>query len=170
IKVDASAAFGMKSYEPQFPFNFGRLPSYLHYRFDSSVLRHSVEGYFWEFPKETINVPGYMRFFFYFLQNFAYFGKGSYGDGKRLNFTRREQSGHWWSQIGPRYYRLTPEGMDPIRWSYLVKRSRQHAQAVLHSKNMSPFTIQMLNESLRKKEVGFSSLLQRIGQLPVYED
>ena len=67
IKVDASAAFGMKSYETQFSFDFSHLPAYLYYRFDSSVLRHSLEGSFWEFPKETIKVPWYMRFIFYFL-------------------------------------------------------------------------------------------------------
>lgn len=170
IKVDASTAFGMKSLEPQFPFDFRRLPTYLNYRFDTSVLRHSLEGYFWEFPKETIKVPVYVRFFFYFLQNFVYVGKGSFGDGKRLHFTRREQSGHWWSQMGPRYYRLTPEGMDPIRWRYLVKKARPLAQVVLHSKNMSPFTVRMLNASLEKKEVAFSSLIQRLRQLPVYDD
>jgi hypothetical protein len=170
IKVDASAAFGMKSYEPQFPFDFSRLPSYLHYRFDTSVLRHTLEGYFWEFPKETIKVPGHVRFFFYFLQNFVFVGNGSFGDGKRLHFTRREQSGHWWSQIGSRYYRLTPEGMDPIRWHYLVKKARQNGQTVLHSKSMSPFTIRMLDASMKNKEVAFKSLLQRIKQLPVYDD
>ena len=60
--------------------------------------------------------------------------------------------------------------MDPVRWRYLVKKARPFAQAVLHSKSMSPFTIEMLKASLKKKEVAFSSLLQRIRHLPVYDD
>ncbi len=170
IIVDSSAAHGMRSRGSEFKFDFRRLPRYIHYRFDSSVLIDSDEGQFWEFPKETIKVPFYIRLLFYILQNFVYANKGSYGDGKRLRFTKKEQSGHWWHSVRNRYYRLTAEGMDPVRWRYLHKNSREFSQVVLHSKNMSPFTVQVLYDSLEKGELAFCSLLKRIQELHVYKD
>ena len=170
IRVDDSTAFGMKSFSSIYPFNYSCLPSYLYFRFDSSVLIHNIEGYFWEFPEGTVKVPWYIRILFYFLQNFVFTGNGSYGDGKKLNFIYKEHSGHWWSKVGGRYYRLTTEGQDAIRWHYLIKKAPPFSQAVLHSKNMSPFTIGVLKSSLKKKEVSFMSLIQRIKQLSVYDD
>ncbi len=170
ILVDSSAAYGMKSRTPISPFDFTRLPRYLHYRFDNNLLIHNPEGRFWEFTKETIKVPFYMRFFFYFLRSFFYKGKGRFGDGKRLGFTKKEQSGHLWSKIGSRYVRLTPEEMDPIRWRYLYSNARENAVVVLHAKNMSPFTVQMLHQSLEKGELRFVSLIDRMKELKVYED
>lgn len=170
ILVDSSAAYGMKSRTTISPFDFTRLPRYLHYRFDDSLLRHNPEGRFWEFTKETILVPFYIRLFFYFLRSFFFTGKGRFGDGKKLGFTKKEQSGHLWSKIGSRYLRLTPEEMDPIRWKFLHSRARKNAVVVLHAKNMSPFTIQMLHQSLENGEFRFITLLDRLKELKVYDD
>lgn len=170
IIVDSSTAYGMKSRTSFSPFDFTRLPKYLHYRFDNSLSRHNPEGRFWEFPKETINVPFYIRFLFYMLRSFFYTGKGRFGDGKRPGFTQKEQFGHLWSKIGSRHYRLTPEEMDPVRWRYLHSKARNNAVVVLHTKNMSPFTIQMLHQSLEKGELRFVSLIKRLKELKVYED
>jgi len=170
IIVDSSAAFGMKSRTTISPFDFTKLPKYMQYRFDDTLLRHNPEGRFWEFTKETIRIPLFIRFLFYFWRNFFYTGKGRFGDGKKLGFTRKEQSGHLWSKIGARYFRLTPEEMDPIRWKYLHSKARSNALVVLHSKNMSPFTIQMLHQSLVNGEFRFISLLERLKVLKVYDD
>ncbi|TCO08417.1 polysaccharide deacetylase family protein [Natronoflexus pectinivorans] len=170
IRVDASAAYGMKSFNPAYPFDFRMMPPFLHYRFNTSVLKQEHDGFFWEFPKESIKVPVYIRMMFWFLRNMVYPFKSCYGDGTRLRFTRREQSGHWISELGPRFYRLTPEDMDKYRWSWLVKKSRRNGMVVLHSKNMGPFTMDMLKDSLAKKEIAFHSLADRIKALKVYDD
>lgn len=170
IRVDSSAGFGMKSRTPNAPFDFTRLPRYMHYRFDDSLMHHNPEGWFWEFAKETVRVPFYIRFLFYFLGSFVYTGKGRFGDGKRLGFTRKEQSGHLWSKIGSRYYRLTPEEMDPVRWKYLYSNARENAMVVLHAKNMSPYTIQMLHQSMANGDLRFHPLIDRLKELKVYDD
>lgn len=170
IKVDSTASFGMKSHSVDFPFDYTRMPVFLHYRFDRSTLTHSQEGEFWEFPKESVKVPWYGRILFYFLRNFFYTEKGHFGDGKRLSFTKKEQTGHMWTRLGSRYYLLTPEEKDPIRWRYLVAHARENALAVLHTKNMSPFTIQMLHQFLENRHLRFRSLLERINELNIYPD
>ncbi len=170
ILVDSSAAYGMKSRSPISPFDFYRLPTYLHFRFDKSLERPNTEGQFWEFPKETIKVPFHIRLFFYILRNFFFTGKGRYGDGKRLSFTKKEQTGHMWSKIGSRYYLLTPEEKDPIRWKYLSSKARNNGMVVLHAKNMSPFTIQMLQQTLQKGDIRFIPLIDRIKEVKVYDD
>jgi hypothetical protein len=170
ILVDSSAAYGMKSRMEVFPFDYTRMPSHRHYRFDTSVLNQDLEGKFWEFPKESIKIPGFMRVAFYFLRNFYFSSRGSFGDGKKLNFTKLEQSGHLWALIGPRHVRFTPEEMDPVRWKYMLERARENSLAVIHAKNMSPYTVQMLHQSLQNRKVYFHSLYKRLTDLEVYPD
>lgn len=168
LRVDSSAGKGMRSFSDAYPFDFSRLPDFTHYRFDDTVMLHHSEGLFWEFPKGMVKVPPLRRIQFYFLQNFVYPWRGTYGDGKRLAFTRKEQSGHWWTLPGSRYYRLTAEGMDPVRWRYLWQQTSPWSQIVLHSKSLSPRTVELLRQNLRHRELAFYSLRQRLDDLKVY--
>lgn len=170
IRVDSSAAYGMESYSPEFYFDYRKMPSGILYRFENSVLKESKEGYFWEFPKGTVKVPFHRRAQFYILWNFVHTNKGTYGDGKRLGFLKKEQSGHLWSKLGSRYYMFSAEGTDAIRWKYLYISSRPYSQVVINLKNMSPFAMEVVKDSLNKEDIYFVSLLDRIKELGVYND
>jgi len=170
ILVDSTAALGLKSYSPLFPFDYAKMPDKLYYRFDNTIMRATRYGEFWEFPKETIKGQLHVRILFYILRNFFYTSRGRYGDGKRLSFTRKEQAGHLWSIIGSRWYLLSPVDTDPVRWNFLVSQARHNALVVLQAKNMSPFTINVMEASLASGQVCFHTLLERVKELNIYRD
>ncbi|MDG5800872.1 hypothetical protein QA597_10930 [Marinilabiliaceae bacterium ANBcel2] len=169
IYADSSAAHGIKSSYDPLPFNFTRLPLYKYYRFDDSVLYHDYEGKFWEFPKGTVSIPVYMHILFS-LFNLFYRHRGRYGDGKKLGFMSKEKSFFVSSFEGSNFVRLTPEEVTPLIWNYFLKRAKDYDIAALSSKNLSPFTINMLKTSFIKRKLRFSSLIELIKRCEVYLD
>lgn len=170
IRVDSSVVFGTKSSEPQFPFDYRTIPRDLYYRFNDSVLFKVPNGYFWEFPKESVLIPGLLRFVFYLQGIFSNTSLSRYGDGKPLWFTHRELWGHLWFNPGARYFRLSPENKTRFKWRYMMTMARDNSQIMLNSKNIGPDTIRLIRELMTKKTVRFYSFRQRLAELKVYDD
>lgn len=167
IKVDSSFVYGVRS-RYSFPFDYTEGPRNLYYRFDDSILKREDDGYFWEFPKESVRISAMFRIIFYTQSLFSKVSLSRFGDGEPLKFTHKEQWGHSWFNFGSKYYRLSLEYTTLFKWMYMMLKAREKSQIMVNSKNIGPYTLYLIKLMLHKNHLRFFSFEERLKELNVY--
>jgi hypothetical protein len=165
ITMDSSVIRKVNNRKSMFPYTFENVPDELVYRFDLSVEEPIDTGPFWEFPMETIRIPRLKRMWLAQIKQIGYIYPGRYGDGKGLGERRPFRETSLWGRIVRKRLKFTPENSFPEKWHYLTGQAQPYSVARVHSKNLSPLTLNMLEDSFHSGEVRFISIRDRFEQL-----
>jgi hypothetical protein len=165
ITIDSSVIRKVNSHNSIFPYDFDLVPDALFYRFDLSVMEPIDSGPFWEFPVETIRTPRLTRMWLAQIKHLGYINPGRYGDGKGLGERRPFRESSLWERIVRKRLKFTPENSFPEKWRYLIGEAQPYSVVRIHSKNLSPLTLDMLEESFHSGNVRFITIRERYEQL-----
>jgi len=165
IILDSSVIRKVNNHNSMFPYAFENVPDELFYRFDLSVLEPIDSGVFWEFPMETIRIPRLKRMWLAQIKHLGYINPGRYGDGKGLGERRPFRETSLWERIVRKRLKFTPENSFPEKWHYLTAQAQPYSVARVHSKNLNPLTLNMLEDSFHAGDFRFISIKDRFEQL-----
>ncbi len=165
IVYDSSVGNGMFNTNHILGYDFRSVPVQQHYRFSNTVMERDDHGAFLEFPIGTVHLSLIRKLYFALLRRVKYLNPGKYGDGRPLEDSPSGRSKTLANRLKPSYSQLTADNSFPEKWNYLVKKALANSVVIIHPKNLSPFGIAMIEQSLNDKKVQFISLKDRLNEI-----